>query len=586
MKTTGNKPIAMRNFNQHLPEGITAALIDMDGVLYDSMPSHAEAWHSMLAEKGIRSTKEEFFLYEGMTGADIVELIMMREFGRHATPEEKKNFYARKSEFFTRYGERKPMPGASEMTALLHDNGIRTVLVTGSGQASLLNSLDKDYPGIFPSDRRVTAHDVANGKPNPEPYLKGAEKAGVTPAEAIVIENAPLGVRAGKAAGCFTVAVTTGPIPREAFEKEGADIIFPSIEMFCMWLENELNPSLGKRLDATIEKLSPDSVTVITDSNVFKKVFPLLKDSTTIQKAETVVLNPGETHKNIGSVSQIWESLTKAGATRGSLIVNIGGGIVTDIGGFAAATFKRGIRFVNFPTTLLGAVDAASGGKTGVNFCGLKNEIGAFHLPSEVIISSKPIATLPFREIRAGYAEMIKTGLIGDKELYQKLFNLNLTDLNLVELEKLMVRCVNIKNEIVNDDPTEKGLRKVLNFGHTAGHAFESFALRHNRDLNHGEAVAHGMLVELILSLLMEGLPGNVVSSYNSSILREWYPRLNLKCDDIDELIEFMSHDKKNRKRGEVNFTLLKEIGQPVIDCHPDTKQIKEALDIFRDLSE
>lgn len=227
----------------HFPKKIKAALIDMDGVLYDSMSHHARSWHKMLSEQGITTQPDEFYLYEGMTGGDTINLIFRRELRRDATEEEKKRLYARKAEIFRSSGKKLPMPGADRMLKALMRAGIPRVLVTGSAQSSLINSLNSDYPGAFSDDMRVTALDVTKGKPDPEPYLIGAEKAGVDPGNAIVIENAPLGVRAGKAAGAFTIAVTTGPIPREAFEKEGADLIFPSMPAFADWLEMELNPS-------------------------------------------------------------------------------------------------------------------------------------------------------------------------------------------------------------------------------------------------------------------------------------------------------------------------------------------------------
>ncbi|MBD5293011.1 MAG: HAD-IA family hydrolase [Bacteroides sp.] len=209
------------------------ALIDMDGVLYDSMPFHALAWQRMMAEQGIDTDRDEFFLYEGMTGKATVDLIFQRELGRHATDEEALRLYRRKADIFVEMGEKRKMPGAGRMLSVLMERGIGRVLVTGSAQHSLLDRLDMDYPGAFPAGKRVTALDVTHGKPDPEPYLKGLEKAGVKSDEAFVIENAPLGVRAGKAAGLFTIAVTTGPIPREAFEREGADLIFPSMDAFA-----------------------------------------------------------------------------------------------------------------------------------------------------------------------------------------------------------------------------------------------------------------------------------------------------------------------------------------------------------------
>lgn len=205
--------------------GRKAALIDMDGVLYDSMPRHTESWRETMLGEGLDIPQEEFFLYEGMTGADTINLLMEREKGICLSAEECRAIYARKAEKFRRRGEPLPMPGASEMIERLRAGGLLTVLVTGSAQNTLLERLDADYPGAFPPERRVTALDVIHGKPHPEPYLRGLEKAGVCAAEAVVIENAPLGVRAGKGAGIFTIAWTTGPIPREAFLREGADLI-------------------------------------------------------------------------------------------------------------------------------------------------------------------------------------------------------------------------------------------------------------------------------------------------------------------------------------------------------------------------
>lgn len=571
--------------NIPFPKDIDAALIDMDGVLYDSMPHHARAWHQMMKEQGISTQPEEFFLYEGMTGPATINLIFRRELGRDATPEEAEKLYARKAAIFVNSGKKDPMPGADRMLKALMRAGIPRVLVTGSAQSSLLNALNDDYPGAFPENMRVTALDVAQGKPDPEPYMKGAEKAGTEPSHTIVIENAPLGVRAGKAAGAFTVAVTTGPIPREEFVKEGADLIFASMDEFADWLESELpKAALCRRLDEAVDKLSPSSVTVVTDSNVERCVIPLFAGSRIVSEANRVVLPPGEDNKSIESVARIWLALEEADATRRSVVVNIGGGLITDIGGFAGATFKRGIRVVNLPTTLLGAVDAATGGKTGINFNGLKNEVGAFHLPAEVIISALPLSTLSHREILSGYAEMIKTGLIADAGLYKELLHTEEVIADLPRLEKAMQKCVEIKEEVVAADPTEKGLRKILNFGHTAGHAFESLAIERHQSLTHGEAVAHGMLVELILSRMLKGFSSAELHRYCSGLLKPFYPRVNVSCDDIQLLIGFMAHDKKNARAGQPNFTLLNAPGDPVIDCTPDIKDITAALEIYLDM--
>lgn len=219
--------------NTDFPKNVRAALIDMDGVLYDSMPRHATAWQKMFDEIGIFTTRDEFFGYEGMTGYDTIVLVMNREKEIVPDREEAARLYRRKTELFREQGEPSLMPGADRMLQALADAGVRRVLVTGSGQQSVISCIDRDYPGMFAPADRVTAADVTHGKPHPEPYLRGLAIAGTRPEQTIVIENAPLGVRAGKAAGLYTIAVTTGPIPRQQFIDEKADIILPSMPEFA-----------------------------------------------------------------------------------------------------------------------------------------------------------------------------------------------------------------------------------------------------------------------------------------------------------------------------------------------------------------
>lgn len=226
------------NGNEDMRDRFRGALIDMDGVLYDSMPGHTISWKKMMDGVGVDVPREEFYLYEGMTGKATINLLMQRVFGHGVSDDEAARLYAIKSANFKALGPAPVLPGASRMLAALAALGLKRVLVTGSGQASLLDRLERDYPGVFPEGRRVTAHDVTHGKPDSEPYLKGAEMIGERPEDCIVVENAPLGVRAGKAAGCFVCAVTTGPIPRSEFEKERADMIFPSMEAFALYLES------------------------------------------------------------------------------------------------------------------------------------------------------------------------------------------------------------------------------------------------------------------------------------------------------------------------------------------------------------
>ena len=222
--------LSLERFRQNTPGKFKAALIDMDGTLYDSMKNHTAAWHRMMLELGIDEPRENFYLYEGMTGSQTINRLFTRYLNREATPEEVKEYYMRKTEYFKAMPAVSPMPGAAKMLCLLYNNGIDRVLVTGSGQRSLIDRLNRDFPGMFADNRMITSLDVVHGKPDPEPYLRAMELAGVTAAESIVIENAPLGVKAGASAGAFTIALTTGPIPFDALSDAGADIVLPSME--------------------------------------------------------------------------------------------------------------------------------------------------------------------------------------------------------------------------------------------------------------------------------------------------------------------------------------------------------------------
>lgn len=221
---------------------IKAALIDMDGVLYDSMPMHANAWKRFADYLGVEASKEEFYLYEGMTGVAIVNMLQRRKDGTELPREQAQDLYNRtKAQYFIEQGQPAIMAGAQAMTAKLREMGVTRVLVTGSAQRSMIERLDRDYPDVFDADKKVTAADVRHGKPNPEPYLMAMKKAGVSAEECIVIENAPLGVQAGKAAGAFVVAVTTGPVPESEMLKSGADVIYKSMPEFAEGVEALIN---------------------------------------------------------------------------------------------------------------------------------------------------------------------------------------------------------------------------------------------------------------------------------------------------------------------------------------------------------
>lgn len=545
-------------------KGFRAALIDMDGVLYDSMKLHTLAWQQMMQSLGVECGRDEFYLYEGMTGHATINLLFRRTFGREVSAEEARDLYKIKSDIFHKIGPADPMPGADRMLRALERAGLRRVLVTGSGQASLLDSINADYPGAFLPGDRVTAHDVSHGKPHPEPYLKGMEIAGVGPEDALVIENAPLGVRAGKAAGAFTVAVTTGPIPREEFEREGADLIFNSMPEFADWLEKMEddgsqifetdNPD--RDLVAIVRGMHPDRTAIITDSHLS----PLLRaylPQLSCQICDRIDFQAGEEQKNIDETARIWKAMTDFCLTRHSATINIGGGVVTDMGGFAASTFKRGIRFINVPTTLLGMGDAATGGKTGIDFDGLKNEIGTFAPAELVVISGCWLHTLPRRELLSGFAEVVKTAIIsGDSEFYDMLLTEGILD-DTKLLGHLAAKAARIKEEIVRKDPKEKGLRKILNFGHTWGHAYESLALRRGIPMTHGEAVAHGMMRALEMSRDRNGYPADKVEEYREKILERHFPPLPFNDSDLPELEELMLHDKKNTSGHTPAFVLL-----------------------------
>lgn len=285
--------------------------------------------------------------------------------------------------------------------------------------------------------------------------------------------------------------------------------------------------------------------------------------------------------KDLNEVQNIWQWLHTQGATRQSLLVCIGGGTVTDLGGFAAATFKRGMKYVNVPTTLLAMVDASTGGKTGFDFAGVKNEIGCFYPPIDTIIETSWLSTLPYEEILSGYAEMIKHALIADRKEYIRL----LESEPMEDIDSKIHASIYIKKQVVANDPLEAGYRKVLNFGHTIGHALEAYSHRtdiHNKleifPLRHGYAVMQGMVAALYLSVIETNCNREVLRQM-SHYLVEHYGRPTCKCSDYDNLLALMRSDKKNARYGEIAFTLLEDIGQPVVNQVVSEERIKEALE-------
>lgn len=316
---------------------------------------------------------------------------------------------------------------------------------------------------------------------------------------------------------------------------------------------------------------------IIVDENTFELCVPyLLENYLVLKEAEIMVLPVGEESKALDICTEVWGALTDYQFQRGDLIINLGGGVVTDMGGFIASVFKRGVDFVNIPTSLLAMVDASVGGKTGVNFGPFKNQLGFFAMPLLTYCDDVFLETLEKKEILAGRAEMLKHGLIADAEFFKELavFDGEIPSMDLI------IKAVQIKSDIVERDFKENGDRKKLNFGHTIGHAIEGFLVYNGTEVTHGECVAWGMLVESLLSHTQAGLPQKDWF-FIEELIRHQYPTLPIAETHFDALLDLMKQDKKN-KSDKINFTLLKKIGEAEIDFELDMNEIRKALhDVF-----
>lgn len=339
--------------------------------------------------------------------------------------------------------------------------------------------------------------------------------------------------------------------------------------------------NLERDLVNAIAECEHDKIFILTDQTTHDMCLPKLQNFLCLKGAQSIVIKAGDTNKTLDSLAEVWTALSQGGATRHSLMINLGGGMVTDLGGFAASTFKRGIDFINIPTTLLAMVDASVGGKTSINFGGLKNEIGVFSDSKFVIINTQFLDTLDHDNICSGYAEMLKHGLISDNKHWAELVGFNLAQPDLAQLQRMVAESIKVKERIVTEDPHEHGIRKALNLGHTVGHALESFAMKHGRPVLHGYAVAYGMVCELYLSARKTGFPTDKMHQTVRFIL-DHYDRLPYTCDDYPELLELMRHDKKNTS-GIINFTLLGGIGDIRINQTATKEEIEEALDFLRE---
>ena len=370
-------------------------------------------------------------------------------------------------------------------------------------------------------------------------------------------------------------------------------------------------------LAQAIAETEHDRVFVLTDDITQECCLPKVAVLFAKHNATTITIRHNDTNKTLATLADVWTALQRGGATRHSLLVNLGGGMVTDLGGFAAATFKRGINFINIPTTLLAMVDAAVGGKTGINFGGLKNEVGAFANARYVIVNTCFLDTLDTANLCSGYAEMLKHSLISNAQMWAEHVNFDILQPDLAELQRMVAASITVKEHIVADDPHEHGIRKALNFGHTIGHALEEFSMQQQggtvvstaptkqeaqkggavvsaqllplarartapkNTLLHGYAVAFGLIGELYISARKAGFPTARLHQ-TARFIRENYGAVAFTCDDYPTLLNLMRHDKKNTS-DTINFTLLHDIGDIRINQTATDEEIREALDFIRE---
>jgi 3-dehydroquinate synthase len=341
-----------------------------------------------------------------------------------------------------------------------------------------------------------------------------------------------------------------------------------------------ITPSAGEELDRYLQQKNYTSVFVLMDENIMEHCWPALQnDSEILKEAEVLVIDAGEEQKDLEVALQLWETLTEYEADRKSLLVNIGGGVISDLGGFVAATYKRGIDYINIPTSLLAIIDASIGGKTAINLKNLKNQVGLFVEPNAIFIQTSFLQTLPPRQWLSGWAEMLKHAIVYDKGFWNEIKNIK--DLNLENLEPHLRRAIEIKKEIVEIDFKEENLRKALNFGHTLGHAIESYSLENDRDfLLHGEAVAMGMLYASALSV-KKGLLSQEDNLEIYEVLMRFFKPYKLSDDFISRLESLLNQDKKKDATG-FNFTFVSAIGQTEIDQYCTLEFIIESIRLFK----
>ena len=342
-----------------------------------------------------------------------------------------------------------------------------------------------------------------------------------------------------------------------------------------------ISKDLKQDIADVVGRIEHDRLFVLTDTTTLELCWPVVSNLPCLESAQMITIGDTDDNKTLDSLVHVWTALQQGGATRHSLLINLGGGMVTDLGGFAASTFKRGLAYINIPTTLLSQVDASVGGKTGINFGGLKNEIGVFNQAASVILSSDFLRTLDLGNLLSGYAEMLKHALISDEKSWAELLRFDLEELDYEQLGVLVAKSVAIKEGIVEQDPTEKGLRKALNLGHTAGHALESLAMEEGRTILHGYAVAYGLICELYLSVVRCNFPKDRLRQ-TVQFIRQHYGCFDIDCKKYEHIYQLMTHDKKNMG-DTINFTLLAAIGDIRINQQATKDEIFEMLDFLRE---
>ncbi|MEB3346647.1 3-dehydroquinate synthase [Aquimarina gracilis] len=343
------------------------------------------------------------------------------------------------------------------------------------------------------------------------------------------------------------------------------------------------NQECYSALNAYLEKVNHSKICILVDSNTHENCLPYFMSK--IEKEydiEIIEIEAGEIHKNIETCSGIWSALAELGFDRKGLMINLGGGVVTDLGGFIACTYKRGINYINVPTSLLAMVDASVGGKTGVDLGNLKNMVGVISESEMVLVDTEFLGTLPVEQMCSGFAEMLKHGLIQDREYWEKLSDLS--KLELEDLDQMIYDSVIIKNNIVFEDPTEQNIRKYLNFGHTLGHAIESFYLTHPEKptLLHGEAIAIGMIMEAYISSKLLSVTPNELQQISDVILAT-FPKVDINPVDYQQISQLLIHDKKNEK-GNILFVLLTTIGDAKYNCKVPDELILQAFEYYSSL--